>query len=391
MRIGEILLRQRRISKTQLQTALGAQKSRGARIGTNLIDCGFATIDDITAALAIQHQVPGAMSRHLSKIDKGLLILLSQQAAARFHAFPLAAPPAPQPTIVCVMRDPYSKATVRSLEQVIGNRVVPAVMAEVGLFRKLNQYYKIPLPPRYEDKSMDISFDADSVNVATDKQTMLGMSPLSDIPKPKTMTNQGFTLTTLDDDLVEKDLSSYSPRGTMQLASPLDLAKAPQSTTTKESAQNEIGSASTRDDVIKAILSYCKGRFDHSLFLVVRGDSLQGHMASGITVAPSSIYIAKETTTMFAPVWMQGATLAPRPITRQASSDAQFCSSLNLIPPRQYVIVPITLAKKNIAVLYADFNARSHPGVRALADLNALVTSAGTRFTELIKQAKRGK
>ena len=58
VRIGELLLKEKRITPEQLQQALNHQKANGGKLGYNLVKLGFVKDEEITALLSKQYGVP---------------------------------------------------------------------------------------------------------------------------------------------------------------------------------------------------------------------------------------------------------------------------------------------------------------------------------------------
>ena len=58
VRIGELLLKEKRITPEQLQEALNYQRQHGGKLGFNLITLGYVKDDEITALLSKQYGVP---------------------------------------------------------------------------------------------------------------------------------------------------------------------------------------------------------------------------------------------------------------------------------------------------------------------------------------------
>ena len=56
--IGELLLKEKRITPEQLQQALNHQKANGGKLGYNLVKMGFVKDEEITALLSKQYGVP---------------------------------------------------------------------------------------------------------------------------------------------------------------------------------------------------------------------------------------------------------------------------------------------------------------------------------------------
>ena len=58
VRIGELLLKEKRITPEQLQEALNYQRQHGGKLGFNLIRLGYVKDEEITALLSKQYGVP---------------------------------------------------------------------------------------------------------------------------------------------------------------------------------------------------------------------------------------------------------------------------------------------------------------------------------------------
>ena len=58
VRIGDLLLKEKRISPEQLQEALNYQKANGGKLGFNLVKLGFVKDEELTALLSKQYGVP---------------------------------------------------------------------------------------------------------------------------------------------------------------------------------------------------------------------------------------------------------------------------------------------------------------------------------------------
>jgi len=56
VRIGELLLKEKRITPDQLQEALNYQKANGGKVGFNLVKLGFVKDEELTALLSKQFE-----------------------------------------------------------------------------------------------------------------------------------------------------------------------------------------------------------------------------------------------------------------------------------------------------------------------------------------------
>ena len=67
--IGELLLKEKRITPEQLQEALNYQRQNGGKLGFNLIKLGYVKDDEITALLSKRYGVPSiALGRSTSML-----------------------------------------------------------------------------------------------------------------------------------------------------------------------------------------------------------------------------------------------------------------------------------------------------------------------------------
>jgi len=76
VRLGELLLRDKRISPVQLQEALNHQRINGGRLGSNLVKLGFVQDEDITTILSRQYGVP-AIALAQFDLDPAVVRLIS--------------------------------------------------------------------------------------------------------------------------------------------------------------------------------------------------------------------------------------------------------------------------------------------------------------------------
>src|ERR671913_771011 len=89
VRIGELLLREKRISAEQLQEALNYQRTNGGKLGLNLIKLGYVKDEEITALLSKQYGVPSIALAQF-EIDPAVLKLVPADTAQKYQIIPLA-------------------------------------------------------------------------------------------------------------------------------------------------------------------------------------------------------------------------------------------------------------------------------------------------------------
>jgi nucleoside-diphosphate-sugar epimerase len=88
VRIGELLLKEKRITPDQLQEALNYQKANGGKVGFNLVKLGFVKDEELTALLSKQYGVP---SINLAQFEIDLVFHLAALLSTRSEFTPLTA------------------------------------------------------------------------------------------------------------------------------------------------------------------------------------------------------------------------------------------------------------------------------------------------------------
>jgi len=142
LRIGELLLKERRISPEQLQDALAYQKSQGGKLGTALVKLGFVRDDDITALLSKQYGVP-SINLEQFEIDPAIVKLIPVETAQKYQIIPLSRVGA---TLTIAMTDPTNVFAMDDIKFMTGYNIEPVVAAETAVYEAIQKYYAVPKP-----------------------------------------------------------------------------------------------------------------------------------------------------------------------------------------------------------------------------------------------------
>src|ERR1700681_3627876 len=89
VRIGELLLKEKRITPDQLQQALNHQKAGGGKLGYNLVKMGFVKDEEITSLLSKQYGVP-SINLAQFEIDAAVIKLIPPDTAQKYQIVPLS-------------------------------------------------------------------------------------------------------------------------------------------------------------------------------------------------------------------------------------------------------------------------------------------------------------
>src|SRR5215213_6947724 len=140
VRIGELLLKEKRITPEQLQEVLNYQRQNGGKLGANLVKLEIIKDDEITALLSKQYGVPSiALSEF--EIDTAVIKLVPAETARKYSIIPLSRSGA---TLTVAMTDPTNVFALDDVKFMTGYNVEPVVASETAVFDAITRYYAAP-------------------------------------------------------------------------------------------------------------------------------------------------------------------------------------------------------------------------------------------------------
>jgi type IV pilus assembly protein PilB len=137
VRIGELLLKEKRITPDQLQQALNYQKTKGGKLGYNLVKMGFVKDDEITALLSKQYGVP-SINLAQFELDPAVIKLIPSDTAQKYQIVPLSRSGA---TLTIAMTDPTNVFAMDDIKFMTGYNVEPVVASETAVIEAIERYY----------------------------------------------------------------------------------------------------------------------------------------------------------------------------------------------------------------------------------------------------------
>src|SRR3954465_9394455 len=137
VRIGELLLKEKRITADQLQQALNHQKANGGKLGYNLVKLGIVKDDEITALLSKQYGVP-SINLTQFEIDPAVIKLIPAETAPKYQIVP---PSRAGATLTIAMTDPTNVFAMDDIKFMTGYNVEPVVASETAVVDEIARYY----------------------------------------------------------------------------------------------------------------------------------------------------------------------------------------------------------------------------------------------------------
>jgi type IV pilus assembly protein PilB len=143
VRIGELLLKEKRITPEQLQEALNYQRQHGGKLGFNLIKLGYVKDEEITALLSKQYGVP-SIALGQFEIDPAVVKLIPAETAQKYQIVPLSRAGA---TLTIAMTDPTNVFAMDDIKFMTGYNVEPVVASEIAVVDAIQKYYAKNIAP----------------------------------------------------------------------------------------------------------------------------------------------------------------------------------------------------------------------------------------------------
>src|SRR6476659_8071470 len=137
VRIGELLLKEKRITADQLQQALNHQKANGGKLGYNLVKLGIVKDDEITALLSKQYGVP-SINLTQFEIDASVIKLIPSETVQKYQIIPLSRAGA---TLTIAMTDPTNVFAMDDIKFMTGYNVEPVVASDSAVSDAIQKYY----------------------------------------------------------------------------------------------------------------------------------------------------------------------------------------------------------------------------------------------------------
>ena len=394
MLLGDILIESGVLTSKHIEHARARKSKEGGRLGTNLLELGFVTHDQLALALGKQLGVPATLTKHFQQIDSRALSLLSSTSASKWVALPFAfAKSAQGRRLVVCFRDPKDTSLVQSVSNETGVAVVPVVAPERSLHIMISRCYKIRPPTRFHTESeatdVDMSMDGDE-----DESN-----------------SHGLQLAMLDDDFVEKTAPEvmFSRSGSQfQMAAVAKSEAAPEAKTAQNSTSippskiqspptpsehslsetiAAIHKAQKRSEISNSILDFLSSRCDAALFLQIKKDLALGYRGCGPHLTSQSVesivlplsqesLIADAVSLKEMYIGPQNTipSLIEERFLKLFGSEASHCA-----------VVPIVIGQRVVMAIYIHGNELDH----LTADLKSLQSATARAFTRLIHAARK--
>jgi len=162
-RLGELLVREKKISLSELRKAQELQKANGENLGKNLAKLGYVSDQEVTEFIASQYNVP-AINLDEYEVEQEIVNLIPREVAEKHKIMPVSRAGT---SLVVAMMDPTNLHAIDDIKFLTGYNVEPVVASESAIEKAIERSYSAPLAS-YDDVME--GFDADEFEFGEDDE-----------------------------------------------------------------------------------------------------------------------------------------------------------------------------------------------------------------------------
>ena len=301
MKLGEMLVRDGRLSEAQLTLVLTQQARDGGRIGTVIVESGLLDLDALTVYLGLELGIPIATGAMFERAKRSAVRLLTPTHAFRHKCVPLIVQ---DRQLIAAVEDPHDFENLDALSEITGYRVIPRVAPEIRIYYYVERYYGVPRPPRFLKFGDMPRGDQSPVEQGLPSPPLPGLPPVAArpviAPGPgprlrRTAAAVGFD----DSEALELDAEDLMVALETDSAAPAEAAppsEAPRPASrpgirqptrgeyeeiTAEAAIDWMNRAEDRAEIAEALMSFATGLFDIAVLFIVRDNLALGWKSAG--------------------------------------------------------------------------------------------------------------
>ena len=412
MKLGEMLVRDGRLTESQLEAALKYQARDGGRIGTILVEHGFIDLEALTVYLGLELGIPIATGAMLERAKRAAVRLLQPTHAFKHKCVPLVVQ---DRQLIAAIEDPHDFATLEALTSITGYRVLPRVAPELRIYYYIERYYGVPRPPRFVKFGDTPRGDEGPVDTGLPAPPLPGLPPVPQSvvaapgPTPRLrsqkiakMFDDSEALELEAEDLIDTlDADDAAPAEAAPIAKarptivPTPVPRTRSSTLPPSIAPlsadvvlRELATAADRNRIVDVLLGFLAGTFEAGVVFTVRDNMAFGWKAVGNV--PGHACVEHVLIPLEAPSVVQAAIASETHILHgplaPSTVNSYFYKVIGCAEPPVVTAGAIMIGKRPVNVVYG------HPQPLTTIQLEVLgqvCSSAAEAYARLIASSKR--
>jgi hypothetical protein len=404
---GTYLLKCGALKRSEIEDALQARVVYGGRLGTNLLELGYLSLDDLARYLSEYSGAPLAPAQRLSDPHPQALRAIPLTLARRFKAlaFDLKGD-----ALHVAMLDPADAAQVAKIEEVTGRKIKSFAVPEVLLHTLLEQHLGVAPERRFANLAKSLGARKalrrqEQAKLSAPERSAEKAAPAVDaVPTPLAEGEELIdeaSFARLHEELVLRGRSEQHGDGEqdeilledIESDAQAEISSAPLEDPPEDSGEiarleARITGAADRDEIATLAVRLARAYVGTAALFLVQGGTMAGLRgdSSDLERRIQGIVIPLATDCRFAQV---GTTREPwRGEPPEGGVDARIVRALGRERVREVVLLPICIRDRVVNVLYAD-NGFDPVGETSLAALGALCNCVSRAYQRLILASKR--
>lgn len=391
MKLGELLVREGKLSSADVEETLKGQAIFGGRFGTNLVEMGLLDENELAMYLGRKTGVPYARPEQFLDIPPQVIQVIPEEVAKKYRVVPLTLT---NRKLALAMADPSDFGAIDEISFATGYIVVPHIAPELRIVSALEKYYRVRRELRY-------------ITVAGGGRARNRLSPqvtpaaapaahLAAVPQPAPAHPAQaepeeidiFELAPLDEaetfaDLEELGAEPFPPAVASWQAAPAQ----PEQDFSLEGVLRGLTEAPDRQSIGALVVGYLGRQYNRAALFLVKGDRVNGWVAqAGSAQLPEveKLSIAlNEPSVLRAVVESKTHYLGSFPLT---PCNNAMLAALGAAPSLNQFLAPLVMMGRVVAILYVEGGSR--PLDRESNDLLRLLGKVSLAFEILILKNK---
>jgi type IV pilus assembly protein PilB len=165
-RLGELLVREKLISLSQLRSAQEEQQRSGGNLGYTLARLGFISDNEITTFLSQQYRVP-TIDLDEYEIEADILKLVSKEQCEKHRVIPVSRT---GNALIVAMADPTNLHAIDDLKFLTTYNIEPVIASETAINGAIEKYYNVgpsydEVMAGFDENEIDFTGDEEDINL----------------------------------------------------------------------------------------------------------------------------------------------------------------------------------------------------------------------------------
>lgn len=387
MKLGELLVREGKLTPADVEETLKGQAIFGGRFGTNLVEMGLLDENELAICLARKTGVPYASAEQFQNLSPQVVQLLPEETVKKYRVVPLALN---NRKLSIAMTDPSNFAAIDEISFSTGYIVVPHIAPELRIVHALEKYYNVRRDLRYIPVSGGGRRVRTSQAAATAASAAPATAPTS-LPKAAPSSEPEeidiFELAPLDELGTFADLEELGADAATPPVAGWKSSVTKENDWSLEGLLQGLTDAPDRHGIAELVVGYLARELGKAALFLVKKEAICGWVAQvGTQQLPGfeSLELAlSEPSILRAVAESKSYYLGGFPLT---PANSRMLAALGGAPSLNQFLAPLSMMGRVVAILYVDGG--STPLELRIPELQRLLGKVSLAFEILILKNK---